>query len=309
MKRDVNGITLAMMVALIMGLAGLGVVPAYAQVSTGSVSGNLVDAQGAAVPNASVQLINKGNNQAYSSETDNAGLFHLALLQPGSYRLEISKGGFRKVVFDQVEVAVGADKGMGTVKLELGEVTATVEVSAALPLIENSQAQVTNDLTSTDIAKFAGIQGNEGLDFLALTIPGVASTRDLGFSNSNGPGFEVNGIRGRNNDQQIDGQNNNDNSVAGPSLFVSDPEFVQEYQITTSNFGAEYGRNSGSVVNIITKAGTNNVHGAVYGSESKSALYTISNTQQGVEGLTKASRVNDEFNRCSIGGPHLGDHV
>src|SRR5207253_6131924 len=118
-------------------------------------------------------------------------------------------------------------------------------------------AQITNDFTSANIDKFAGVLENEGLDFLALTIPGVASNRDLGFSNTNGPGFEVNGIRGRNNDQQIDGQNNNDNSVAGPALFVSDPEFVQEYQITTSNFSAEYGRNSGSVVNIITKSGSN----------------------------------------------------
>jgi len=101
---------------------------------------------------------------------------------------------------------------MGTVKLEVGEVTATVEVSSALPLIENSQAQVTNEFTSENIDKFAGIQGNEGLDFLALTLPGVASNRDLGFSNTNGPGFAVNGLRGRNNDQQIDGQNNNDNS-------------------------------------------------------------------------------------------------
>jgi hypothetical protein len=109
-----------------------------------------------------------------------------------------------------------------------------------------------------------------GLDNLALTVPGVVNNRDLGFSNTNGTGFAVNGLRGRNNDQQIDGQNNNDNSVGGPGLFVSDAEFVQEYQITTSNFGAEYGRNSGSVVNVITKSGTNNIHGSVYGTESNS---------------------------------------
>src|SRR5258708_9066509 len=148
MKRAVNGFTLAMMVALIIGFAGLGVVPAYAQVSTGSVSGNLVDAQGAVVPNAEVRLINQSNNQVSTSKTDNAGLFHLAQLQPGSYRLEISKAGFRKIVFDNVEVSVGADRGMGTVKLEVGEVTPTVEVSSALPLIENSQAQVKNEFTS-----------------------------------------------------------------------------------------------------------------------------------------------------------------
>ncbi len=70
-------------------------------------------------------------------------------------------------------------------------------------------------------------------------------------------------MRGRNNDQEIDGQNNNDNSVGGPGLFLSNPEFVQQYVIVTNNFGPEYGRNAGSVVNIITKSGTNSWHGTV----------------------------------------------
>src|SRR6266852_1271024 len=314
MKRVVNGISLALIVALTMTFAALFAAPASAQVSTGSGSGNLVDAQGAGVPSASVQLTNKDSNQVFASQSDNAGLFHLAQLQPGTYRVEISKQGFKKVAFDTIEVAVGADKGLGAIKLEIGEVTATVEVSSAPPLVENTEAQVTNEFTSTNIQTFPGVLENQGLDFLALTVPGFASNRDLGFSNSNGPGFEVNGIRGRNNDQQIDGQNNNDNSVAGPGLFVSDPEFVQEYQITTSNFGPEYGRNSGSVVNIITKSGTNNVHGSVYGTESNSVLNALSNTQKatvasGFEGLTKPARFNDEFTGGEINGPLWKDHV
>src|SRR5216684_5484402 len=309
MKRVVHGISLALIVALTMTFAALFAAPASAQVSTGSVSGNLVDAQGAGVPSASVQLTNKDSNQVFTSQSDNAGLFHLAQLQPGTYRVEISKQGFKKVVFDTIEVAVGADRGLGAIKLEIGEVTATVEVSSAPPLVENTEAQVTNEFTSTNIQTFPGVLENQGLDFLALTVPGVASNRDLGFSNSNGPGFEVNGIRGRNNDQQIDGQNNNDNSVAGPGLFVSDPEFVQEYQITTSNFGPEYGRNSGSVVNIITKSGTNNVHGSVYGTESNSVLNALSNTQKAFEGLKKPARFNDEFTGGTIGGPVWKDHL
>lgn len=283
--------------------------PATAQVSTGSISGNLIDAQGAAVPNAEVKATNKASNQVLLSTSDNSGVFHLAQLQPGTYRLEISKQSFRKVVFDSVEVAVGADKGLGNITLELGEVTATVEVSAAQPLIESTQAQVTNDFTTADLTTFPNVLENQGLDLLALTVPGVAMTRDLGFSNTNGTGFEVNGIRGRNNDQQIDGQNNNDNSVAGPGLFVSDVEFVQEYQITTSNFSPEYGRNSGSVVNVITKSGSNNVHGAVYGTESNSVLNALSNTQKAFEGLKKPARFNDEFTGGTIGGPLWKDHV
>jgi len=283
--------------------------PTTAQVSNGSISGSIADPQGAGVPNATVTATNKATNQVLTATSDNSGLFRLGPLPPGTYRIEVSKQGFRKAAFDNVEAAVGADRGLGVVKLEIGEVSATVEVSSALPLVESTEAQITNAFTAANIGTFPGVLENQGLDFLALTVPGVASNRDLGFSNSNGPGFEVNGIRGRNNDQQIDGQNNNDNSVAGPGLFVSDPEFVQEYQITTSNFGPEYGRNSGSVVNIITKSGTNTVHGSVYGTESNSALNALSNTQKAFEGLKKPARFNDEFTGGTIGGPIWTDHV
>ena len=289
----------------------LAIIPAVAtgQVSNGSISGSIADPQGSAVPQATVTATNKATNQELKTTSDNAGLFRLGLVPPGTYRVEVAKPGFSMAVFDSVEVAVGADRGLGPVKLEVGEVTATVEVTSDLPLVESTEAQITNDFTATNIQTFPGVLENEGLDNLALTVPGVTSTRDLGFSNPNGTGFEVNGIRGRNNDQQLDGQNNNDNSVAGPGLFVADPEFVQEYQITTSNFSAEYGRNSGSVVNIITKSGTNAVHGSVFATESNSALNALSNTQKAFEGLTKPARFNDEFTGGTIGGPLWADHI
>ncbi len=284
--------------------------PATAQVSSGSISGSIADPQGGAVPDATVKAVNKETNQEVTTTSDGAGLFRLSLLPPGKYRLEVAKDGFRKIVFDTVDVSVGADYGLGTLKLEIGEVSATVEVSSAPPLIENTEAQVTNAYTAETISTFPGVLENQGLDQLALTVPGVVNNRDLfGFSNNNGVTFSVNGLRGRNNDQQLDGQNNNDNSVTGPALALSDPEFVGEYQIITGNFGAEYGRNSGSVVNIITKSGSNIVHGSVYGTESSSALNALSNTQKAFEGQTKPARFNDEFTGGTIGGPLWVDHV
>ena len=119
-------------------------------------------------------------------------------------------------------------------------------------------------------------------------------------------------MRGRSNDQQIDGQNNNDNSVAGPGIFIGDTEFVTQYQVTTNNFGAEYGRNSGSIVNIITKSGTNKFHGSIYGTESNSALTSLTNIQRNTEwgeGLKKPPRFNDEFTGATIGGPWVKDKV
>ena len=283
--------------------------PSRAQVSTGSLSGTVIDPQQALVAGAEVKLVNIDTNKEYSTVSDTNGTFRFTLLPPGTYRLEVTKTGFRKMVMDKAIVNVGADTGLGFVSLEVGEITTSIEVTTAPPLIESTQAQISTSVTTSTITQFPGVLENQGLDFLALTVPGVAATRDVGFSDTNGMGFAVNGLRGRNNDQQIDGQNNNDNSVAGPSLALSDSEFVSEYQITTSNFGAEYGRNSGSVVNVVTKSGTNEYHGSLYTTESNQRLETLSSNQKAFEGLTSVPTFNDLFLGGTIGGPVIKDKL
>ncbi len=210
-------------------------------------------------------------------------------------------------------MGAGSERGLGTIKLTVGETSTTVEVTAAAPLIDPTAPQVTNTFSGAVLQNFAGIQENQGLDSLALFVPGVASVRDNGFSNTNGGmGFSSNGLRGRNNDQQIDGQNNNDNSVGGPALAATNPEFVGQYVLITNQFGPEYGRNSGSVVNIITKSGTNAWHGSIFASENNSILNSLSNANKntnicgsgpGSTCLTKNPRLNDEFGGFTVGGP------
>ncbi|MBI3669767.1 MAG: TonB-dependent receptor [Acidobacteria bacterium] len=309
MNRFHQFLTLSTALLLVLALSPVVGNNLAAQVSKGSISGSILDPQGGAVPSAKVRVVNVETNAEVTGESDSSGLFRISLLPVGVYRVEISHAGFRKTVLSSVQVSVGVDRDLGAVKLELGEVTATVEVTAAPPLMQSTEAKVSTSIQASAIQSFPGVLENQGLDFLALTVPGVASNRDLGFSNTNGPGFTVNGIRGRNNDQQIDGQNNNDNSVAGPGLFLSNPEFVQEYQIITNNFGPEYGRNSGSVVNIITKSGNNTWHGAIFGTESNSVLNALSNTQIAFAGLKKPDRFNDEFSGAAISGPWLKDRV
>src|ERR1051326_1987028 len=199
---------------------------------------------------------------------------------------------------------------MGSIALTVGEVPPSVEVSAETPLSETTQSQVTNTFAGTQLTTFAGVTENQGLDNLALFIPGVVAARDNGFSNTNGgTGFAVNGLRGRNNDQQIDGQNNNDNSVGGPGLFLSDTEFVQQYVLVTSQFGPEYGRNAGSVVNVITKSGSNAWHGSIYAHENNTVLNSMTNFQKRFatdaagNPSTEIPRANDEFGGFTVGGP------
>src|ERR1700722_12521250 len=285
---------------------------ATAQVSKGSISGTVLDPSGAVVAGAEVRATSLGTNQVLTTISDSSGLFKLPLLQVGVYKVEVSKSGFRKAAVSNVEVTPGVDTGLGGGKLEVGATTDTVEVSAATPLVETTQAQITNTFEAIYLDNMPGIQENQGLDNLAVLLPGVSGTRDNTFSNTNGMGFSVDGLRGRSNDQQVDGQNNNDNSVAGPGIFVGDTEFVSQYQVTTNNFGAEYGRNAGSVVNVITKSGTNTWHGSVYGTESNSVLTTLTNQQANTvwgEGLKKPTRFNDEFTGATIGGPWVKDKL
>jgi hypothetical protein len=294
-------------------------IPSFGQVLKGSISGTAVDQQGAVVANAQVKATNTATGAVQTTTTDSSGAFHFNLIPAGDYKVEISAQNFKTSVQNGVVVAAGRDSGLGSVKLSVGEANTVVEVTADAPLIETTQAQVTNTFSGVALSTFAGVQENEGLDNLALFVPGVSSSRDNNFSNTNGGGgFSSNGLRGRNNDQQIDGQNNNDNSVAGPGLFVTDAEFVSQYVLVTNQFGPEYGRNSGSVVNIVTKSGGNAWHGSVYGSENSNILNSLNNfdkntdicgTGPGNTCLTKPNHLNDEFGGFTIGGPVMKNKV
>jgi Carboxypeptidase regulatory-like domain len=286
-------------------------VPAVGQVLKGSISGTVVDPQGAVVAGAQVQAKNVETGVVSTTTSDSSGLFRLNLLSAGTYNVEISAKGFKTTVAKGWVINAGVDTGMGNQKLTVGEASTTVEVTGAAPLIETTQAQITNTFSGTTLTQFAGVQENEGLDRLALFVPGVVATRSDNFSNTNGVGFSSNGLRGRNNDQEIDGQNNNDNSVGGPGLFVSDTEFVGQYVIVTNNFGPEYGRNAGSVVNILTKSGTNSWHGSVFGQDRSSFLDALTNTQRNSpkpgtippKPFTGPPRFNEEYSGGTIGGP------
>src|ERR1700759_2220414 len=208
-----------------------------AQVLKGSISGTATDPQGAVVPGAKVTITNNATGTSQSTTSDNAGLFRFSLIPAGEYKLQVAAQGFSSSTQSNILVAAGRDTGIGLVKLSIGEASTTVEVTAAAPLVESTQSQVTNTFGGEQLSSFAGLQENEGLDNLALFVPGVVQSRDNNFANTNGGGgFASNGLRGRNNDQQIDGQNNNDNSVSGPALFVTDSEFVNQYVIITNQF-------------------------------------------------------------------------
>jgi hypothetical protein len=289
----------------------LGILPSRvsAQVVKGAIEGSVVDTSGAAVPGAQVDALDPATSSTGHTVSDITGAFRIPLLAVGTYQLTVNKQGFHKLSVQGVQVNSAATTKAGTLTLELGQVTTTVEVSGQPAMVEATQSQITNTISSTMLALLPTIGQNEGLDNLAVLLPGVNDTRDGTFTNTNGVGFSSNGLRGRNNDEQIDGANNNDNSIGGPSTFMGNTDWVQEYQLTTSNFGVEYSRNSGSVVNVITKSGTNNWHGDAFGTENSWKTATLTNTQIAFEGLTRVPSYNDEYSGISMGGPIKKDKI
>src|SRR5260370_15135271 len=162
--------------------------------------------EGGVVGNARGKAGNVATGAELQSTTDNTGAFRFNLIPTGTYKVDVSAPNFKTLSQTGILVNAGQDTGLGLLKVSVGDTGTTVEVTAETPLIESTQAQVTNTFSGQTLTTFAAVQDNEGLDNLPLLVPGLSSSRDNNFSNTNGGlGFSVNGLRGRNNDQQIDG--------------------------------------------------------------------------------------------------------
>jgi outer membrane receptor protein involved in Fe transport len=223
---------------------------------SGSLSGTVVDQSGAAVSTATISATESQTNRTFTAKTNAQGAFQIPTVPPGIYNIKVSAPNFETVQYQSVQVVVGRDTATGIAKMKVGGEQQTVTVEGAAPLVESSTVQIQDTFTSKQTADLP--IGN-GFDQLALFVPGVTSLGGQ-FSNTNGAELSVNGQRGRSNNFQIDGQYNNDNSVAGPALFFGNQDAIAELQVIT-NYTAEYGRNMGSVVNYVTKSGTNSFHG------------------------------------------------
>jgi len=227
---------------------------------TGSISGTVEDAQGALISGAKVSAKHIDTNRDYTTESTSSGAIVLRNLPPGTYDVRIESSGFRVYEAKGLTVAVGSDRTLGPVKLEIGSSAETVTVESSAPLIEATTDQIS---ATFDSKQTTSLPVGNAFDSLALFLPGVSTAGDVSFSNNNGAEFSANGQRARSNNFQLDGQNNNDNGIGGPNIFFGNQDAISEVQVVT-NYSAEYGRNMGAVVNYVTKSGTNTFHGTGY---------------------------------------------
>ena len=291
-------------------------------ITTGSISGSVVDPTGAVIPGATISATETSTDVKSTAVSGKLGEFRFKDVPIGKYTLVITATGFSGLTLNNIEVDAAKEQGLGAETLSPGSASTVVEVSAAQNILETTQSQVT---TTFDTQALTNLPTAGGFDELALLIPGVVDTHADNFSNSNGANFSVNGQRGRGNNFEIDGQANNDTTITGPSAFFGNDEALAEVQVITNSFSAQYGRNAGSVVNYITKSGTNSIHGsAIYkysGDFTSSLAQGVSKgTQFGFCGpgqtpaadgcaATVVPRFVDNFYGGTLGGPIIKDKL
>lgn len=273
-----------------------------AQVSTGSIVGSITDPTGATVPGAKISIRNAATGSEQKEAASETGLFRVPFLQPGIYSVKVEAPGFSAADIRNVTVELGKEVTVNA-RLEVGATTETVTVEAGASVVETSSAQVTNTVSSEKIM-FAP-RADRGVDNLALLSPGVQP--GMGFTNNNGTSLSVNGQRTRANNFLLEGQDNNDTSVGGPGLFMSNPEVISEFSIITNQFSAEYGRNAGAIVNIGLRGGDNQFHvTGNYRMRNDQALGAMTNFQRRA-GNPSAPKLIDNYLGGAVTGRVIKD--
>jgi hypothetical protein len=229
-------------------------------ITTGAISGSVEDQQQQSLTTARITAVQNGTNQIFRGQTNSVGTFQISGVPIGSYTVTIEADGFAKKQVAGVVVNAGQPTTVGTQVLGISTAEQSVTVEASAPILQTDSMQIG---ATFETKKVADLPIGNGFDIVTLLTPGVASTGDATFTNSNGAGFSANGQRGRSNNFQLDGQSNNDTSIGGPEIFFGNQDAIAEVQVLT-NYSAEYGHNTGSVVNYITKSGTNSYHGTAF---------------------------------------------
>jgi len=237
--------------------------PVMAQATTGTLKGSVVDPNGQVVAGGTVTAKNESTGVESSTNASDSGLFSISNLLPGKYTVTVSpSAGFSTKIVTGVNVKLGETTDL-RVDLAVGAPTASVTVTGDTEqTIQTETSQISASFENRKVQDLPSNAAGNGIDTLALLAPGVVP----GFGNVNGDGttLSVNGNRARSNNFTIDGTDNNDLSIGGPSFFIDNQDAVQEYQIVTNNFSAQYGRNQGAVVNIVLKSGGNQFHGSAF---------------------------------------------
>src|SRR5215472_5927817 len=219
----------------------------------GRIRGTVTDPSGAVVSAAKVRVTNTGTGAVKEQTSDQNGAYEFINLPIGTYSVNISKQGFRSSVIDNI-VLTQNQVYINNVKMELGSITEEVTITANAAQVEQTSIQLTADIDSKKVTDMPLL----GRNFVTLqqTLPGVV-TADTRFGNN----FATNGSQAQQNSYLVNGNDFNDLPLNSP-LTPPNPDTIAEVKMVTNSLNPEFGRNSGAVLNAVTKSGTNNLHGS-----------------------------------------------
>jgi hypothetical protein len=292
-----------------LGLASLAalflfVSAATAQTSRGTITGTVSDSTGAVVANAAVTITEQGTGVSRQTSTNSAGIYRFDAVDLGTYTVAVKAPGFATADKTGVEIqaahTTNIDFGL---KVGTTQEVVTVEATGAEVGLQTSEQVHSATFSAMSVSTMPVVAGDSLT--LAQLAPGVAIGSMAHTNQINQDGtlfFAVNGQRPRGNNFMIDGVENNDISIGGPAFTISNVDAIQEVNVQTANFSAEYGRAGGAVFNQITKSGTSQLHGSIAEVYTGSAFQALNHLDR-ISGRTSPPRAVENIPDFTIGGP------
>jgi Carboxypeptidase regulatory-like domain/TonB dependent receptor len=267
----------------------------FAQSTGGRIRGTVTDQSGATVAGAKVVITNQANGSQRDTETGTNGEYIFLEVPVGPYEIEANQTGFKKYVHKGVIVDLNQIVSVD-ISLQVGTATETIEVTGAPPLVDTTSTQLGAVVGERAVSQLPLAQ-RDTYQLLQLQ-PGVQSQVGLDsvYGSDRAGVVSVNGGRGRDNNFTVNGGDGNDQFAGLPAIQPS-PDAIAEFRVLTNTFDAEYGRNSGAVVNVVTKSGTNELHGNVYEFFRNKDL-----NAKGFFDTTKLEYLQNQFG-ATLGGP------
>jgi Carboxypeptidase regulatory-like domain len=272
-----------------------------AQSTGGRILGRVADPSGAVLANVKVTATNEATGVSQETQSSGTGDYGFPQVAVGVYRLEFDLAGFKKSVQRGVNLDLNQVITVNTI-LQIGETKETVEVTSEAPLVDTTSTQLGAVM---DQRQVAGLPLNARDTYQLLQLqPGVQGVggSDLFYGSNQSGAVSVNGGRGRSNNFNVNGGDGNDLFVNSPAIQPT-PDSIAEFRVLSNTFDAEYGRNSGAVINVVTKSGTNNWHGSVY--------EFLRNQSLNAKGYLDLRRADDKQNQFggTFGGPIKKDRT
>lgn len=252
---------------LLLALATLATLPAFSQSITGTITGAVTDASGAVLPGVTILVANDNTGLTRTVITNESGNYTATLLPVGNYRVEAELSGFRKEIRRGITLQVDQKARIDLV-LQVGQVSEVIEVSGEAPLIQTEDASVGSVIDRQKVSELP--LNGRNFESLVQLVPGAVTAHQGSHLGLRG-GFVVAGMDEHSQSFYIDGFDNVDTIIRNFAYRPS-VDAIEEFKVQSSGYAAEFGRNAGAVINVTTKSGTNEFHGAVWNYHRNSAL-------------------------------------